>query len=175
MNSGKQNMTKLFIAPILLLFLSFQLLQSRSFANSNDVRRRIIINREWKFKAGDYAGAESVFYNDDDWTNIHIPHNFSIPYFQTAQWYTGYGWYRKYFDVPAEWNGKRISVEFEGAFRDAGVFVNGKAVGRHPGGYTGFSIDITDAVKTGKNILAVRLNNKWNARLSPRDGDYNFT
>ena len=148
---------------------------SQNFKTSVAGREKININREWKFKLGDYPVAEAETYNDKDWSNINLPHNFSIPYFQSAQWYTGYGWYRKYFDVPAQLKTKRIFVEFEGAFRDAQIFVNGKLVGTHHGGYTGFSLDITDQVKTGKNVLAVRLNNNWNARLAPRNGDHNFT
>jgi len=156
-----------------ILFAQFGI--SQNVIGSKDLRQHININREWKFKLGDYPGAEAVSFKDTDWNNVHIPHNFSIPYFQTSQWYTGYGWYRKYLDVPAQWKGKRVSIEFEGAFRDAEIFVNGKLVGRHQSGYTGFSIDITDAAKTGRNVLAVRLNNNWNARLAPRDGDHNFT
>jgi hypothetical protein len=161
-------MKKIFF--IILITLSFQLLYSQS-----DVRQRININREWKFKLGDYPGAEAVSFKDTGWNNINLPHNFSIPFFNSARWYTGYGWYRKYIDIPADWNGKRVSVEFEGAFREAEVFVNGKPVGQHQSGYTGFSVDITDAVIKGSNVLAVRLNNNWNPRLAPRDGDHNFT
>ena len=161
---------------IIIFILNISLFaNSQNFKTSVAGREKININREWKFKLGDYTGAEAETYNDKDWSNINLPHNFSIPYFQSAQWYTGYGWYRKYFDVPAQWKTKRIFVEFEGAFRDAQIFVNGKLVGTHHGGYTGFSLDITDQVKTGKNVLAVRLNNNWNARLAPRNGDHNFT
>ena len=138
-------------------------------------RGKININREWKFKLGDYISAESESYNDKGWSNINLPHNFSIPYFRSAQWYTGYGWYRKYFDIPARWKSKRIFIEFEGAFRDAQIYVNGQPVGSHRGGYTGFSFDITEKLKTGRNVLAVRLNNNWNPRLAPRNGDHNFT
>jgi len=161
---------------IIIFILNISLFaNSQNFKTSVAGREKININREWKFKLGDYTGAEAETYNDKDWSNINLPHNFSIPYFQSAQWYTGYGWYRKYFDVPAQWKTKRIFVEFEGAFRDAQIFVNGKQVGTHHGGYTGFSLDITDQVKSGKNVLAVRLNNNWNARLAPRNGDHNFT
>jgi len=138
-------------------------------------RKRININREWKFEIGDHPGAEKPGFADSKWDNINLPHNFSIPYFRSAQWYTGYGWYRKYIDVPSGWNGKRISVEFEGAFREAEVYVNGTAVGTHRGGYTGFTLDITGQLHPGRNVLAVRLNNNWNARLAPRNGDHNFT
>jgi hypothetical protein len=161
---------------IIIFILNISLFaNSQNFKTSVAGREKININREWKFKLGDYTGAEAETYNDKDWSNINLPHNFSIPYFQSAQWYIGYGWYRKYFDVPAQWKTKRIFVEFEGAFRDAQIFVNGKQVGTHHGGYTGFSLDITDQVKSGKNVLAVRLNNNWNARLAPRNGDHNFT
>jgi beta-galactosidase len=161
---------------IIIFILNISLFaNSQNFKTSVAGREKININREWKFKLGDYNGAEAETYIDKDWGNINLPHNFSIPYFQSAQWYTGYGWYRKYFDVPAQLKTKRIFVEFEGAFRDAQIFVNGKQVGTHHGGYTGFSLDITDQVKSGKNVLAVRLNNNWNARLAPRNGDHNFT
>jgi beta-galactosidase/beta-glucuronidase len=52
--------------------------------------------------------------------------------------------------------------------------VNGQRVGAHRGGYTGFSIDLTGAVKTGDNVLAVRLNNNWSPTLAPRGGDHIF-
>jgi hypothetical protein len=138
-------------------------------------RQKININREWKFKQGDYSGAQAESFNDNDWTPVNLPHNFSIPYFQSLHWYTGYGWYRKYIDIPAIWKNKQIFIEFEGAFRDAQIFVNGEQVGIHRGGYTGFSIDITNRLKAGQNVLAVRLNNNWNPRLAPRNGDHNFT
>jgi beta-galactosidase len=50
-----------------------------------------------------------------------------------------------------------------------------KKTGTHKGGYTGFSFEITSELKNGTNVLAVRLNNQWNARLAPCNGDYNFT
>src|SRR5471030_2403216 len=88
-------------------------------------RQRININREWKFMLGDKPEAKDIGYDDKGWNKVNLPHNFSIPYFQASQWYTGYGWYRKYFDVPAQYKGKRVSIEFEAAFREAEIFVNG--------------------------------------------------
>ena len=77
--------------------------------------------------------------------------------------------------MPANWRGKRINLEFDGAFQVAEVFVNGRRIGEHKGGYTGFTFDITDAVKTGDNVVAVRVNNLWNARLAPRAGEHTFS
>jgi hypothetical protein len=47
-------------------------------------------------------------------------------------------------------------------------------VGEHVGGYTGFSFDITNTAHAGDNVIAVRLNNKWNPQLNPRAGEHNF-
>jgi len=87
---------------------------------------------------------------------------------------TGYGWYRKQLNIPSNWQGKRLFLDFEGAFQDAEIFLNGTKVGAHLGGYTGFEIEITDAAKPGANLLAVRLNNNWNPRLAPRAGEHQF-
>lgn len=132
-------------------------------------------NQSWKFMLGDFVGAEQSSYDDSTWSDVGLPHSFSQPYFLWPQFYVGYGWYRKHFTVPPEWSGKRIFIEFQAAFQDAKVFVNGVQVGEHLGGYTGFSFDITPYVVAGDNVVAVRLNNKWNARIAPRNGDHTFS
>jgi beta-galactosidase/beta-glucuronidase len=88
--------------------------------------------------------------------------------------YVGYGWYRKHFDVPASWSGKIVSLEFEAAFDQAEIYVNGQQVGEHIGGYNGFSMDITSAINTGDNVVAVRLNNEWHPQIPPVTGDFVF-
>ncbi len=111
------------------------------------LRQNLNFNRDWKFQLGDPAGAETLAFADAQWDAVGLPHSFSEPYFASAKFYTGYGWYRKHFAVPKAWQGKRISLEFDGAFQVAEVFVNGRRIGEHKGGYTGFTFDITDAVK----------------------------
>jgi beta-galactosidase/beta-glucuronidase len=122
-------------------------------------RLRINFNRDWKFQLGDHPGAEAAVFDDQKWQNIGLPHSFSEPYFLSAQFYTGYGWYRKHFTVPNDWSGKRINLDFDAAFQDAELFVNGRRIGEHKGGYTGFTFDITAALHPGDNLVAVRLNN----------------
>jgi hypothetical protein len=141
----------------------------------NDPRQTLNFNRDWKFELGDHPGAEVPGYDDANWEAIGLPHSFSIPYFLSSRFYIGYGWYRKHFDAPASWAGKRVFLEFEGAFRVAEIFVNGRKVGEHKAGYTGFSLDITDAVVTGSNVVAVRLNNLWDPQLAPRAGEHVFS
>ena len=145
-----------------------------SLPAAEPLRQDLTINRDWKFQSGDHSGAEVSAFNDTAWTAINLPHSFSMPYFQSKDFYVGYGWYRKHLEIKPEWTSKRIFLEFEGAFQDAEVFVNGTRIGEHKGGFTGFSMDITSAVHPGDNLLAVRLNNNWNAQIEPRSGDHTF-
>jgi hypothetical protein len=131
-------------------------------------------NQSWKFKRADVSGAEATAFDDSSWENVGLPHSFSLPYFMASKFYVGYGWYRKHFSVPSSWTGKNVSLEFQAAFDQAQIYVNGTKVGEHIGGYNGFSIDITSAIKTGDNVVAVRLNNNWNARIPPLTGDHTF-
>jgi hypothetical protein len=158
----------------LFLFLPALFFGTALFA-AEPPRETINFNREWKFLLGDHPGAQAVGYDDEHWERIGLPHSFSIPYFASPKFYVGYGWYRKHFDVPAKWAGRQLFLEFEGAFQDAEIFVNGRRLCEHRGGYTGFSLDITGAVKTGDNLVAVRLNNRWNPQLAPRAGEHVFS
>ena len=139
------------------------------------LRQSLNFNREWKFELGDDTNAATMLFNDSAWNNVGLPHSFSEPYFAAPKFYIGYGWYRKHFVVPESWHGNRINLEFDGVFQVAEIFVNRQRVGLHKGGYTGFTFDITDFVKTGDNVVAVRVNNLWNARLAPRAGEHTFS
>lgn len=158
-----------------LIFLLAALLLPARLLAAEPPRQTLNFNRDWRFQLGDHPGAEATGYDDSPWPAVGLPHTFSLPYFASAKFYTGYGWYRKHFAVPAAWAGQRLSLEFDGAFQVAEIFVNGRRVGEHAGGYTGFAVDITDAVKTGDNLVAVRLNNLWNAQLAPRAGEHVFS
>ncbi len=152
------------------LFLTF----TASLWADDSLRQDLNLNRDWKFKLGDYPGGEAPSFDDSDWSAINLPHSFDLPYFLSKDFYVGYGWYRKHLYIKPEWLSKRVFVEFEGAFDDAEVYVNGTKIGEHKGGFTGFSLDITSAIKAGDNILAVRLTNDWNAQIEPRAGDHTF-
>lgn len=138
-------------------------------------RQTMNFNREWKFVRKDIEGAEAESFNDSSWYNVGIPHDFSIPYWQEEKHYTGYGWYRKTFNVEQEWIGKRLSLDFAGVFHTAEIYVNGTYIGEHRGGYTGFEFDITGYVRQGENTVAIRVNNIWQEDLAPRSGEHMFT
>jgi beta-galactosidase len=162
--------------PLSRLVFALLLTWSVVAVTAAELRQSLNFNREWGFQLGDIPGADAATFDDAKWNDVGLPHSFSIPYFAANdKFYVGYGWYRKQFDVPSQWMGKRINLEFDGVFQVAEVFVNGKRVGEHEGGYTGFTFDITDAVKPGDNVVAVRVNNLWNAQLAPRAGEHLFS
>jgi len=134
-----------------------------------------VINRDWTFTLGNPPGAQASDHDTTAWRRADLPHSFSEPYFLGTGFYVGHGWYRKNLELPASAIGRRITLEFDGVFQDAVVWINGQKVGRHVGGYTGFSVDITPHVKAGGNLLAVHVNNLWNARVAPRSGEHVFS
>ena len=148
---------------------------SLSLSAAETARSKTNLNREWKFQPGDFQGAEKADFADSNWQNVGLPHSFSLPYFLSAEFYSGYGWYRKNIVVEKEIGDRRFNLEFEGVFQVAEVFVNGVLAGTHRGGYNGFSIDITHALHKGNNLVAVRVNNIWDAQLAPRAGEHVFS
>jgi len=162
-------MNRFLLVPVLAFLMTWM------SASGQEVRSKLNINREWKFVLEDAKGAESPNYNDVQWDDVSLPHSFSIPYFMWSKVYTGYGWYRKVIDIPASWRDKNVTLEFEGAFIESEVFVNGSFVGKHVGGYTGFYFDITKFLLKGKNTIAVRVNNLWRPNVAPRAGDHQFS
>ena len=137
-------------------------------------RVRVNFNADWRFRLGDVPDGQNPKLDDSSWQRIGLPHSFSIPYFQAPTFYVGPGWYRKAFTLPAL-GPKHVSLEFEAAFQKADVYVNGVAVGSHRGGYTGFPVDITNAVRPGRNLVAVRVDNSWDPTLAPRAGEHVFS
>lgn len=72
-------------------------------------------------------------------------------------------WYRRKVDIPAKWSRKRLLLHFQAVDYDATVWVNGKEAGRHRGGFTPFTLDITDLAKPGESatiVLRARDDNK---------------
>ena len=78
-------------------------------------------------------------------------------------------WYRRTFTLPKKWSGKQIVLHFGAVDWEATVFVNGKEVGTHQGGYDGFSLDITPALTaTGEQELVVAVWDPTDAGTQPR-------
>lgn len=123
---------------------------------------------DWKFSLSAPEGAEAPGFDDGAWQDVQLPHDWSmtLPYLSPQEGGSGamgfmqggLGWYRKTFTVPAAWRGRRISLEFDGVYHRATVFVNGREAVFHPYGYTAFACDITGLLEPGReNVVAVRV------------------
>jgi beta-galactosidase len=124
-------------------------------------------------KTGYFLPAGSMAFDDGDWRRVDLPHDWAIelpftndPALTSKGFYplgrtypaTSVGWYRRVFDLPSEDTGKRITLEFDGAYRETMVVFNGFYIGTHSGGYDPFSFDVTDfANPSGRNVLLVRV------------------
>lgn len=160
----------LFLA-LIITFYSFTTVK-----NEKSNRIKTNINREWQFTFSSESDNFSTEISEGaKWDSVGLPHSFSLPYFRSESFYEGYGWYKKVLKIEEDWIGKNISLEFDGVFQVAEVFLNGEKVGEHRGGYTGFIIDISKQANAGENLLSVRVNNLWDAQLAPRAGEHVFS
>lgn len=125
-------------------------------------------NEGWKFTKGDVTDGQSVSFNDGSWSNVTLPHDWSI--YNSFNQYSsasgagyldgGIGWYRKTFTVPSNYAGKKVSIQFDGAYMNSQVWINGTLLGTRPYGYVSFEYDLTPYLKVGgSNVIAVKLNN----------------
>jgi beta-galactosidase len=123
-------------------------------------------------KSGEFEFARAKF-DDSKWRGLDLPHDWAVElpfvhdeslqshgYKPLGRKYpeTSVGWYRKTFSISKEDKGRRITVDFDGAFRSALVFFNGYFIGRNENGYAPFSFDITDyTLYDEENALTVRM------------------
>ncbi|MGE8380976.1 MAG: sugar-binding domain-containing protein, partial [Sphingobacterium sp.] len=130
------------------------------------------INADWQFQletAG--AGQSATALNEQAWKSVRLPHDWGVkqplsPSLASATGYLpgGIGWYRKQLSIPAEDQGKKIFLYFEGVYNRSEVFVNGKSVGKRPNGYVSFSYDISPYIEFGKeNTIAVKVDHSKSA------------
>ncbi len=114
------------------------------------------------------------------WNSVSLPHTVRIePVYGTERQWQGYAVYRRFFRVPAEAKGKRVSVRFEAAMQNADVFLNGIYLRSHHGGYLPFSVDLTGRLKMNEeNCILVMLSNLDDPQTPPgkplADLDFNY-
>lgn len=157
--------TKFIIGFALIFAVGIRALSAQTTSHKDS-----LINFDWKFFIGDNPAAKEKTFADTKWQTVHLPHDGSIAGgFDTVSGtrQNGFrprhiGWYRKALFVPASAKGKIISIEFEGVYRAAEIWVNGTYLGKHLNGYTGFTYDVTKHVVAGEtNIIAVRYDNTY--------------
>ena len=153
-------------------------------ANQNAAsQRENDFNKGWKFYLGDNSSASGKNFDDSSWSNVNLPHDFSITQHFTSSGEAesgflpgGTGWYRKHFVLDQENQGKTFLLNFDGVYMHAYVYVNGTFVGEHHYGYTNFAFDITEHLVCDgitENIVAVKaVNNLPSSRWYSGSGIY---
>ena len=143
------------------LFLSAALILTASFATG---REKYNFNSGWLLKVGDIPSAENRSFKDSDWKKVTLPHAFNEDEafkVNIKDLTDTVVWYRKHFTLPKSARGKKVFIEFEGARQGVDFYVNGKLVGKHENGVMAFGFDITPYLKSGSNVVAVRVDNNW--------------
>jgi beta-galactosidase len=128
-------------------------------------RQSVDFDFDWRFQLGDEPTAIHREFDDSGWQAVQLPHDWSIagPFGPEHASGTGYapggvGWYRKRFTLDPALQGRQIAVEFDGAYQNAQVWINGQFVGSRPYGYSSFILDLTPRLDfKGENVLAVRV------------------
>lgn len=163
---------------ILFVWLSLSLWAARQpefstagfFRLDNSGREVYSMNPAWRFHKGAMEGAETKEFNDKDWTVVSLPDG--IEYLPTEASgcinYQGEVWYRKHFTPDAVLKGKKLFLHFEAIMGKSKVFVNGKLLTEHFGGYLPVIADVTDVLDwNGDNVIAVWADNSDDPSYPP--------
>jgi beta-galactosidase len=136
----------------------------------------------WRFMKADAVGAEAPGFDDGAWAPVSVPHTYNAEDSgiggakargePEGVYYRGPAWYRLEIDHKVQ-PGKRYLLHFGGATLKADIWLNGRRIGTHQGGYGAFHVDATDALKPGRNLLAVRVDNSRDTHIAPLNGDFN--
>ena len=184
--------TKFFFSFILLTFI-LTTCQMHKKSNLQHFDDRLF-DSGWKFKKGDIAHAELPGFDDSDFRELTLPHDWAIepqsiqdenhigPFVKgikdstsTGNIEGGIGWYRKHFTIEGYESDKNVIIYFDGVSVQSEVWINGHHLGFHPNGYTPFYYDLTEYLNPpGKeNVLAVKtINTGDNSRWYPGSGIY---
>jgi len=130
-------------------------------------RERQSFDNDWRFILADTAAMSHADYNDAHWRRLSVPHDWAIE----GDFHVGNpsgasggalpggtGWYRKHFQMK-DFAGQKVFLEFDGVYMNATVYVNGQTLGTRPYGYSSFEYDITNCLREGDNVVAVRVDN----------------
>lgn len=158
---------------VLLFFLTLQASAQYTIRDPD----AIPLHGKWQFamdprKAGEQKGwYKEAAPGGRNWDQVTVPHCFSSD--PRYLFYTGIAWYKKQFPWQVQ-AGKRVLLHFDASYYATTVWINDQKAGTHEGGYTPFSFDITDLLKSGENQIVVSVDNDtWQEGTIPgsKDGD----
>jgi beta-galactosidase len=159
------------------------------FSPDSSNRKKINLSVGWKFYLGTPSGTPTTAaYNDASWQDVSIPHtlkevsrnldnsNDNNSNDANTTFMRLYGYYRKHFDAPASWAGRKVFIDFMGVGQTAEVWVNDTHIGKYAvSAYDEFHFDITSAlILGGANVVTVLVDHRYNADVPPdgQSSDY---
>ena len=168
-------MKKIFLLLLLFVSLTAGAYKGSSVAGLFPLQGsgRVIynFNQGWRFHLGDAQGAAAADFDDSRWQVVCAPHSVRLEPAEASgcRNYQGIAWYRKHFTVPADMKGKDITLHFEAIMGKQEVYVNGRKVKEHLGGYLPITINLTEqGVKAGdKCVVAVKADNSDDKTYPP--------
>lgn len=128
------------------------------------------MNIGWRFYKGNQPAASAVEYNDTSWELVSLPHGLELLPEEASGGinYQGAAWYRKKFIPATSLKGKKLMLHFEGIMGKSKIWLNGKLVKEHFGGFLPIVIDITEHAVCGKeNLLVVCADNSDDPLFPP--------
>ena len=122
---------------------------------------------EWKFAVGE---TKECLENSHI---VQIPHTWNIEGGTEEYW--GIGWYQTELEVPEEWLSGCVRIYFHSVYHDAKIYVNGELAGEHKNsGYTPFTVNISEYIKEGKNIITVEADNRFSPDMLPVNRSFDW-
>lgn len=136
------------------LLVSTLLLCASAFGSA-----RIDFNQDWHFRVDPDKAGEQQHWFDHEPDHIEVvnaPHTWNLGKHED---YLGTAWYFKSFAVNPAWKGEHVELHFGATFYHARIWLNGKLVGEHEGGFSEYHVDLTSQLRQF-NFIAVEINNE---------------
>ncbi|TBN03671.1 glycoside hydrolase family 2 protein [Hyunsoonleella flava] len=156
------------VTKLVLFFICIIMFSCNSNTETDFERTQKNINENWLYLENSATSLNDAL-SQSNWEQINLPHSWNA--LDATDITPGYrrsaSWYKKDLTIDATAKNKKYVLYFEGVNIESEVYVNGKKLGGHTGGYIGFRVDITDAVSDGENEILVRVDNSYNPEVIP--------